>query len=243
MMAVILVIFVHKFLAMRNLLIASAFALLCLPSWGQKKEYLNSEFVVIEEESVSSYTRTSSLKDGFYDVTITFLGGQMFMTGKYMDEKLEIPHGHFVYYNQNGNKEAEGDYHQGMKVGTWKRWNAEGAPLSDREYQKAPTESNKIKENSNKATNPASFSDLENYIEKNLRYPEKAIVNGVKGTVYLSLVIGADGLVKSPKVTQGVNPELDAAAMQFVMGMPAWTPGQRNGVAIETEVILPISFE
>ena len=56
-------------------------------------------------------------------------------------------------------------------------------------------------------------------------------------------MIGKDGLIKSPKVTQGVNPELDAAAMQFVMGMPAWTPGQRNGNAIESEVILPITFE
>lgn len=228
---------------MRSLFIAFVFSCFCFTSWSQKKEYLNSEFVVIEEESVSSYTRTSSLKDGLYDVTITFLGGQMFMTGKYLDEKLEMPHGHFVFYNQNGNKEAEGDYHKGMKVGTWKRWNAEGAPLPDRPYQKAPEETAKPKENSNKATIQAGFADLENYIEKNLRYPEKAVVNGVKGTVYVSFVVGSDGLVKSPKVTQGVHPELDAAAMQFVMGMPAWTPGQRNGVAIESDVILPISFE
>jgi TonB family protein len=228
---------------MRSLLIFFVFSSFCLSAWSQKKEYLNSEFVVIEEESVSSYTRTSTLKDGLYDVTITFLGGQLFMTGKYMDEKLEMPHGHFVFYNQNGNKEAEGDYHKGMKVGTWKRWNAEGAPMTDRAYQKAPEEASAIKENSNKATTPASFADLENYIDKNLRFPEKAIVNGIKGTVYLSFVVGKDGLVKSPKVTQGVHPELDAAAMQFVMGMPAWNPGQRNGSAIESDVILPISFE
>jgi TonB family protein len=228
---------------MRSLIIAFVFSSFCFTTWGQKKEYLNSEFVVIEEESVSSYTRTSSLKDGLYDVTITFLGGQLFMTGKYMDEKLEMPHGHFVFYNQNGNKEAEGDYNKGIKVGTWKRWNAEGAPMPDRAYQKAAEETAATKENSNKASTPASFADLENYIDKNLRYPEKAILNGIKGTVYLSFIIGADGLVKSPKVTQGVHPELDAAAMQFVMGMPAWSAGQRNGVAIESEVILPISFE
>ena len=229
---------------MRSLVIALLFSALGFSAWSQKKEFLNSEFTVIEEESVSSYTRTSTLKDGQYEVTITFLGGQLFMTGKYMDENLEMPHGHFVFYNQNGNKEAEGDYHKGMKVGTWKRWNAEGAPMTDRAYQKAPEETAVVsKENSNKSTTAASFADLDNYIEKNLRYPEKAIVNGTKGTVYLSFVIEKDGLIKSPKVTQGVNPELDAAAMQFVMGMPAWTPGQRNGNAIESEVILPITFE
>ncbi len=228
---------------MRSLIVAFVFSSFCLTSWGQKKEYLNSEFVVIEEESVSSYTRTSTKKDGMYDVTITFLGGLLFMTGQYVDEKLEIPHGHFVFYNQNGNKEAEGDYHKGMKVGTWKRWNAEGAPLPDRPYQNAPEETAKPKENSNKATVPASFADIDSYIDNNLRYPEKAVLNGIKGIVYLSFVVGEDGLIKSPKVTQGVHPELDAAAMQFVMGMPAWTPGQRNGVAIESEVILPISFE
>jgi protein TonB len=128
-------------------------------------------------------------------------------------------------------------------VGTWKRWDEEGAPLPSRTYANAPAEKDIAKESSNKASVAASFADFDAYVEKNLKYPEKAIMNGTKGTVYLQMVISAEGDVKNPKITQGISPELDAAAMQFIMGMPKWTPAQRNGANIDSEVIIPLTFE
>jgi TonB family protein len=213
-------------------------------AWSQKKDYLNSEFQVIEAEDMAAYTRTRTKNaDGLYDVVINFSGGQLFMNGRYQDEQLEVRHGHFVFYNQNGNKQTEGDYSKGMKVGVWKRWDSEGAPLPSRTYAPAPAEKDMNLVVSNKSTVPATFSELDSYIEKNLKYPEKAVMNGTKGTVVVALSINAEGDVKNPKITQSVSPELDAAAMQLIMGMPKWTAAQRNGVAIDSEVIIPITFE
>ncbi len=213
-------------------------------AWSQKKDYLNSEFQVIEAEDMSAYTRTRTKNaEGLYDVVINFSGGQLFMNGRYQDEHLEIRHGHFVFYNQNGNKQTEGDYHNGMKVGVWKRWDSEGAPLPSRTYAPAPAEKDMNQVVSNKSTVAASFSELDSYIEKNLKYPEKAIMNGTKGTVVVTLTINADGDVKNPKITQSISPELDAAAMQLIMGMPKWTAAQRNSSPIDSEVIIPITFE
>ena len=230
---------------MKNAIILLAIGLFfSTSSWSQKKDYLNSEFQIIESEDMAAYTRTRTKNaEGGFDVTVNFSGGQVFMTGKYQDEALEIRNGHFVFYSQNGNKQTEGDYHQGMKVGTWKRWDEEGAPLPSRTYANAPAEKDLAKELSNKATTPASFADFDSYVDKNLKYPEKAIMGGTKGTVYVQLTINAEGDVKNPKISQGVSPELDAAAMQFIMGMPKWTPAQRNGSNIDSEVIIPITFE
>jgi TonB family protein len=230
---------------MKNAIIALVLGLFFTTSaWSQKKDYLNSEFQVIEAEDMAAYTRTRTKNaEGAYDVSVNFSGGQVFMTGKYKDEALEVRHGHFVFYSQNGNKQTEGDYHLGMKVGTWKRWDEEGAPLPSRTYANAPAEKDIAKESSNKASVAASFADFDAYVEKNLKYPEKAIMNGTKGTVYLQMIISAEGDVKNPKITQGISPELDAAAMQFIMGMPKWTPAQRNGANIDSEVIIPLTFE
>lgn len=230
---------------MKNAIILLAIGLFfSVTSWSQKKDYLNSEFQIIESEDMAAYTRTRTKNsEGGFDVAVNFSGGQVFMTGKYQDEALEIRHGHFVFYSQNGNKQTEGDYHQGMKVGTWKRWDEEGAPLPSRTYANAPAEKDIAKELSNKATTPASFSDFDGYVDQNLKYPEKAIMSGTKGTVYVQLTINTEGDVKNPKISQGVSPELDAAAMQFIMGMPKWTPAQRNGSNIDSEVIIPITFE
>lgn len=230
---------------MKNAIILFALGLFFGTSMmAQKKDYLNSEFQIIESEDMAAYTRTKTKNaEGGFDVSINFSGGQVFMTGKYQDEALEVRHGHFVFYSQNGNKQTEGDYHLGMKVGTWKRWDSEGAPLPSRIYANAPAEKDASKEISNKSTSPASFSDFDGYVETNLKYPEKAIMAGTKGTVYVQLTISAEGDVKNPKISQGISPELDAAAMQFIMGMPKWTPAQRNGSNIDSEVIIPITFE
>jgi TonB family protein len=228
---------------MKNL-IAFIGIFLGLHAVAQQKDFLNEELQKQQEEIGAAYVRVSEKKGDVYDVNINFIGGQLFMTGQYADDKLTIPHGHFTYYLLDGNKESEGDYFQGNKVGVWRRWDTNGGPLPDRKYHDAPEDGgNKAKEDSNKSNQPASFTDFNKYVQKNLKYPEKAIQAGTKGTVYVSFQVQKDGSIKNAKVTKGVSNELDAAAMQLIMGMPKWTPAQKNGAAIEADVIVPITFE
>lgn len=228
---------------MKNL-IALFGILFVLNSFAQQKDFLNEELQKQQEEIGAAYVRTSEKKGDVYDVNVTFIGGQLFMTGQYADEKLTIPHGHFTYYLLDGNKESEGDYFQGTKVGVWRRWDANGGPLPDRQYKEAPKDTgSKVKEDSNKSSQPASFPDFNKYVQKNLKYPEKAVQAGTKGTVYVSFQVQKDGSIKNAKVTKGVSNELDAAAMQLIMTMPKWNPAQKNGASIEADVIVPITFE
>ncbi len=224
------------------------FLLMCclfnLDVWSQKKEFLNEELEKQKEEIGAAYVRLSDFKDGVYAVTVNFIGGQLFMTGEYADDKFMVPHGHFAYYTQEGVKESEGDYFKGTKIGTWKRWDENGAALPDRQYKEAPkVDPSAIKEDSNKSTQAASFPDFATYVDQHLKYPDKAVQAGTKGVVYLSFTIDATGAIKNAKVSKGVSAELDAAAMQMILGMPKWTPAQRNGTAIESDVLVPISFE
>jgi TonB family protein len=225
-----------------SLIIAACFLSIAL--WAQKKDFLNEELEKQQEEIGAAYVRLSEFKDGVYDVTINYIGGQLFMTGQYADDKFKIAHGHFAYYTMEGVKESEGDYFKGVKVGTWKRWDESGAPLPDRNYKEAPKEDPSTrKEDSNKSTQAASFPDFANYVNQHLKYPDKAVQAGTKGIVYVAFTVDATGAVKNAKVSKGVSAELDAAAMQMILGMPKWTPAQRNGTAIDSDVLVPISFE
>ena len=81
------------------------------------------------------YLRTSDLlDDGHYHVKISFLDGQTRMIGRYTDQQLDIEEGWFVYYFATGNRESQGHYQNGQRVGIWNRWDWQGNALSDRFY-------------------------------------------------------------------------------------------------------------
>jgi uncharacterized protein len=52
--------------------------------------------------------------------------------GKYIEDN---PHGHHVYYWDNGNKKDEGDYVMGLKNGNWISYNYDGTPFLVVSYQ------------------------------------------------------------------------------------------------------------
>ncbi|MBP3350329.1 MAG: energy transducer TonB [Bacteroidaceae bacterium] len=87
-----------------------------------------------------------------------------------------------------------------------------------------------------------SDADLMNFIVQNLVYPEQALKDKVEGRVIVQFVIGVDGNVHSPTILRGLTPECDAEVLRVVGLMPRWVPAQQDGVAVESNFVLPVSF-
>ena len=79
-------------------------------------------------------------------------------------------------------------------------------------------------------------------VNDSLRYPEEARERLIEGTVYITFQIDQAGDVRQPEVTEGVHYLLDEEALRFVSTLPTWTPATRNGVAVESSFIMPITF-
>lgn len=77
-------------------------------------------------------------------------------------------------------------------------------------------------------------NDAGRYYAKRLVYPLVAIINRVEGSVLLSVVINAAGLVESVDVVQGVSPEVDEAVRQLVMTTGKWKPARLNKAAVRS---------
>lgn len=88
-----------------------------------------------------------------------------------------------------------------------------------------------------------SDADLMNFIVQNLVYPEQALKDKVEGRVIVQFVIDIDGNVKSPTILRGLTPECDAEVLRIVGLMPRWIPAQQDGVAVESNFVLPIMFK
>ena len=101
-------------------------------------QMLDAQLNVTKNKASAKYTRTiTKVSESLYQAQINFQTGELMMTGTYLDEALTIPQGEFVYFFANGIKESQGLYEAGQRVGSWQRWNFDGAQKPDRYYQEA----------------------------------------------------------------------------------------------------------
>lgn len=183
----------------------------------------------------------TTINDSAYKVVVKYLTGESFMTGIYADQELLVGNGDFTYFYANGYKESEGRYKNGFKVGTWKRWNFEGKPKPDRFY---PDEHFvKTNRSSQPAKFPGGMAALQKLVTDSLNYPEQAKKQKIQGTVYVTFTIDATGEVSQPQITDGVHALLDEEALRFVSSLPTWVPAAKGGIPVDSNYIMPITFD
>lgn len=83
---------------------------------------------------------------------------------------------------------------------------------------------------------------MQQWIAKNVVYPQSAIELGEQGKVYVSFVVEPDGTISNVQVERGISEDLDREAKRVVRAMPRWKPGKNNGRAVRARCRLPISF-
>lgn len=95
-------------------------------------------------------------------------------------------------------------------------------------------------------TIPASFPGgekaLASYIDKNLKYPQPSISNGIEGVVNVKFLVKTDGALDKLAIVRLVDPDLEAEAIRLVKGMPAWNPATVAGNPVESESNVQITF-
>ena len=89
---------------------------------------------------------------------------------------------------------------------------------------------------------PGGFTALQEFLVKNIQYPEKAKKEGITGKVFVQFIIDETGKVTDPKVLKSVHPLLDAEAVRVIGAMPDWTPGTVKGKKVKVAFTLPIMF-
>lgn len=90
---------------------------------------------------------------------------------------------------------------------------------------------------------PGGNQEMNVYLVKNLKYPEKAMKAKVQGNVYLTFVVNKTGKVEDIYVLRGLDYGCDDEAIRVVREMPNWTPGKQKGIPVNVQYTLPIRFE
>lgn len=82
-----------------------------------------------------------------------------------------------------------------------------------------------------------------NWVNKRTRYPEEAISNKIRGTVFLTFIVEKDGTVTNVTVIKGVHPLLDDEAVKAIASSPKWSPGLQRGQPVRVRFQIPLTFQ
>jgi protein TonB len=90
---------------------------------------------------------------------------------------------------------------------------------------------------------PGGQNALDNFVLKNLEYPEEAIDNSVEGVVTVNFAVDEAGKVSNAKIVgKPLGYGLEEAVLKAVNTMPTWTPGVIKGKNVKTYYTLPVNL-
>ena len=81
------------------------------------------------------------------------------------------------------------------------------------------------------------------YFENNLRYPQQALENKVKGRVTINFVVGTDGTLHDFNVVRSLGYGCDEEVIRLVNEGPKWLPSTEDNIAIESTVRVKMKFD
>lgn len=90
---------------------------------------------------------------------------------------------------------------------------------------------------------PGGTIALNDYVIKNLKYPENCKKEKIQGRVLVQFIVEADGKISNAEIVKSVNKDLDEEAKRVISSMPTWNPGQQRGVAVRVKFTVPVNFK
>jgi len=89
---------------------------------------------------------------------------------------------------------------------------------------------------------PGGEVAMNEFIKKNLKYPELSKKDKTSGRVYVRFVVSKEGQLCDAQIIRSLDAYCDKEALRVIRSMPVWIPGKQNGVNVPVYYIVPLSF-
>lgn len=90
---------------------------------------------------------------------------------------------------------------------------------------------------------PGGMKAFQQYLNKNLEYPEKAKRAKKEGVVVVQFVVETNGAISDPRIARHLETSMDSAAWRLIKDMPRWSPASDYGMKVRCKYSLPIAFK
>jgi len=89
---------------------------------------------------------------------------------------------------------------------------------------------------------PGGEAGLNDYLQKNIQYPDDAKQSATEGTCFVTFVVSSTGEVTGAQILRGAAESLNREALRVVNAMPKWQPAMQSGEAVSVKFTLPVRF-
>ena len=89
---------------------------------------------------------------------------------------------------------------------------------------------------------PGGMQALRMYIAKNVKYPKKAVKNGLEDIVYVQFTVDREGKTGDFKIKKGKHEILNNEALRVLKSMPDWKP-TKDMKEEKYEFVIPVNFK
>jgi TonB family protein len=204
------------------------------------------------------------LNDTLWQFNVYDTKGPRIKTIQSNNENGNIVNGEYITYDFGGYIDTLGYAYNNTKEKTWEIY-AHGRLVKQITYENgtvikerdsteihesikkhkdsvdALSDNNKPKEIQSKFQN--GDRDWQNYMFKNMHYPDQLINDGIGGTVIIQFVITAEGKVEDTEVFKSSHYLLDESALKLVNNSVGWQPASQNGRKVKSYKKQPIVFQ
>jgi len=90
------------------------------------------------------------------------------------------------------------------------------------------------------SSDPAMF--LRKWVYQYLKYPQRAVEEGIQGRVLVDFVIDEKGHVTDVKAVRSPHPLLEEEALRVIKASPDWKPGRIRGKKVKSQMSLNVEF-
>ncbi len=87
---------------------------------------------------------------------------------------------------------------------------------------------------------PGGTKALDSYFANNFSIPDSVNIKSFSGTIYMKIIVRANGKVDKPEVAAGLHQYVDSVILKLVQNMPDWKPGYDNNDATDAIFVFPI---
>ncbi|HTH54535.1 MAG TPA: TonB family protein [Cyclobacteriaceae bacterium] len=81
------------------------------------------------------------------------------------------------------------------------------------------------------------------YLDKNVRYPQEALKDNIKGKVKVEFSVKIDGTLDDYKVVKSLGHGCDEEVIRLIKEGPKWSPTTENGQPVESTVLVGVKFD
>jgi periplasmic protein TonB len=179
--------------------------------------------------------------------------GPLIKVERYRDKDANLINGVSRHYNEKGLIDSTGNFHNGKRNGEfikfvgdplkpkWKYIYREDS-LIDFVDLAIPNEDPPSFKDEKESDYPGGAGGWMHYLQKHLKYPERAMNGNIQGQVSINFVVDIAGNVIDPYVSASVEYSLDDEALKMINGSGKWEPAFQNGKNVKSYKLQPINF-